>query len=175
MKNAIIGILAVLCGFLGWKTYGNSPSQSWQSFVESGCLKNIRAVGNYNIQEMLKNFHNHTMTKTKNPSIFTSKPERTDGKVTQFVRFDTSDLRIAIQESKVSYVSFIFASFDKEAAEIYVDEWNKDPQHSDPKDKITLQEVIQKPTVLLGITDDNKTTSVSNRGKICPPPSGSCP
>lgn len=176
MKNAIIAVLALLCGFLGWKLYYNSPSQSLKELTEEKTLERIvnktGIYSNKDINNMIRHFHNHTIRDLKDPNG-TPPNDKTDGKVTKFVEFDTTVLGNAIRNSVDGRIYFIFAAFTKSEAEVYVNDWNN--THPIAEDKIKLSEVIQKPTIILSFKDPKKSIVTLNVGKICPPPSSVCP
>jgi len=182
MKNAIIAVLALLCGFLGWKLYYNSPSQSLKELTEEKIFGRINnkseTYSDDDINTMINHFHSHTLKELKDKTVLgipigLDDSERTDRKVTKFISFDTTSLKNAIHSAKDGYVYFILAAFKKEQAMEYVNNWND--THPKKEDKIKLKEVIQKPTVILSYKDSKSAIVTINVGKICPPPNGVCP
>lgn len=161
MKNAITAVLALLCGFLGWKLYKNSKPVYNLMELQSTLFKTLTSTD--------RRADSCVLAFSKN--LVKDDPQKKNIRGIRLSALDLASLNAYVEISKSDAVYFSLSQIvDKDiAAEIVTANIKDDPT-------MTIDKVMGRPFINIFVQKSgNQTLTCKSTYKVCPPPNGVCP
>ncbi len=193
MKNAIIAVLALLCGFLGWKLYAPNQQDMAEKQLDTKNNKDLFTCTDYsfsnspflNVLDSTGKINNEYVIKNNNELKYSHRINRrtTDRKYEETKLIMETDMLKYIYDYALSQkqdtVVFYYFSTERypERTNYYFDRHASIANHKNDKVwRESIDEIIYLVTNLPESRADftKATTSKIEVGKLCPPPGGSC-
>lgn len=193
MKNAIIAILALLCGFLGWKLYALNHQEQVEKHLDPNNNKDLFTCASYSfanspfpdVLDSTGKINNEYVLTNSDEFKYNTRTNRrtTDGKLEDTkLLMETEMLKYIYDYATMSnkkYIIFYYLETENytERKNYFFDRHSSIHAY---RETSTWRQSIKDATYLVADlpvsrADFSKaTTSKIEVGKLCPPPGGSC-